>query len=286
MAKATDNPHIKATVDTLLEQMKNPDSLEMVSKSMFRRNSEIPSDNWSLLNRMIMAINDTNDARTFNSWKKIERMVKKGSKAFYILKPKIIKESYSPKQFDTDGNEVKVIKCVGFLPQPEFRYEDTDGEPVDYSADREMPEFLGKEVAEKWNLTVSQDFANPSYYAYYSPIKEQINMATDDQQTFFHELCHASDDRILKSQGKALALGQDPVQEIVADFASCVLMHMVGLKASSASTYSYVKRYAVQLNKDVVDSVIPLVNRIGKVVDLIVKEMDAIREEQGELVEA
>jgi hypothetical protein len=68
---------------------------------------------------------DTKDARGIRQWNKVNRYVKKGSKGFYILVPNIKKI-----EDEEAGEERKVL--VGFLARPVFRYEDTDGEPLEY----------------------------------------------------------------------------------------------------------------------------------------------------------
>ncbi len=93
IAPETKNKHIKEAMDTLLK-MFNEDNLPKVAKAVFK-GREIPSDHWSFLNRILMYLNDTEDARGFKQWQQAGRYVKKGSKAFYILAPmfkKVIEE--------------------------------------------------------------------------------------------------------------------------------------------------------------------------------------------------
>lgn len=280
MSKMYDNSKVKATIDSLLDMFTNPDSLLTVAKSMFRRNTKIPSDNWSVLNRIIMFLHGTNDARSFNAWKSVGRSIKAGEHAFYIIKPRVIQIPLKDKDgnpiLDENSEEKKEIKVVGFLPTPEFAVEQTDGKPVDYGCDETMPEFKGIEVAKKWGITVSQGFANPSYYGFYNPEQGKIEIATPNQQTFFHELCHASDDKVLRKMGAKMVNGENAEQEIVAEFSACVLMMMCGLKAGTGNTYSYIKSYASNKDKPIGECVIPLINRISRVIDNIMKEMENV----------
>lgn len=167
----------------------------------------------------------------------------------------------------------KIQKLVGFQPTPVWPVEQTEGKEVDYKIDKELPDFMCKEVAEKWDIKVKQSFDNPSFYAYFSPDKKEIIMATDNQQTFFHELVHVADEKV---QGK-IKNGQDETQEIVAEFGASVLMRMFGLKAGTKNTYEYVKMYADNLSKDPIDAVIPLVSRISKAIELILKESENLQ---------
>ena len=110
---------VKQVLETILEKFKSGDIPEVVAYSMFPI-SDIPSAKWSLLNRTLMFIAGTADARGYKQWLKVNRYVKKGSKALYILVPYIKKEE------NDEGEEVE--RLVGFLSRAVFRYEDTEGE--------------------------------------------------------------------------------------------------------------------------------------------------------------
>jgi len=112
---------VKGAIDTLLKMFEE-ENLDKVTRAVFKGN-DIPADNWSFLNRLIMYINGTDDARGFRQWQQVNRYVKKGSAAFYILAPMIVK--FKDKE---TGEEQKIIQ--GFKAVPVFRIEDTDGEPV------------------------------------------------------------------------------------------------------------------------------------------------------------
>ena len=65
--------HIKEAVNKLLTifQEKN---LEKVAHAVFR-GKDIPADKWSFLNRVLMYLNDTEDARGFRQWQEVGRYV-------------------------------------------------------------------------------------------------------------------------------------------------------------------------------------------------------------------
>ncbi len=75
----------KEAMETLLKIFKE-DNLEKVARAVFN-GGDIPADKWSFLNRLLMYLNNTEDARGFRQWQQVGRHVKKGSKAFYILAP-------------------------------------------------------------------------------------------------------------------------------------------------------------------------------------------------------
>jgi len=271
------NEKVKGEIEGLLKMFKEPESLETVAKSMFRRGIDIPSDNWSILNRLIMMRHGTMDARGPKAWFKIGRKVLKGGN-FCIIAPKLwlkpVLDNDGQPVLDANGKEKKIPILVGFNPIAVWPVEKTEGKEVDYKMDKEMPKFLCEKVAKSWGLSIKQTFDNPSFYAYFSPTKGEIVMATENQQTFLHELAHACDEKI---QGK-LKEGQEPLQEIAAEMAACVLMRMLGLKnIGTKNTYDYISKYADQMGKDPIDAVIPLVSRIGKIVDLILKTNDEVQ---------
>ena len=76
---STRKERIMEAMETVLKAFEsNP---EKVALAIFRGNGK-PSDSWSFFNRLIMLMNETEDARGFRQWEKAGRRVKKGAKAF------------------------------------------------------------------------------------------------------------------------------------------------------------------------------------------------------------
>ena len=73
--------------------------------------AHIPSENWSLCNRLLMVIAGTIDARGYGQWKEADRYVKKGTKAIYIVVPYI-------KHKEIDDEETNRITGFGLQPVP------------------------------------------------------------------------------------------------------------------------------------------------------------------------
>ena len=73
-------------VNSLLTMFSKQDFPQQVAWSIIRRDPNeplIPSDGWSVCNRLIMRIcGGTDDARTYLQWKAVGRHVNKGAKAF------------------------------------------------------------------------------------------------------------------------------------------------------------------------------------------------------------
>jgi hypothetical protein len=64
---------IKEAMETLLKIFKE-DNLEKVARAVFR-GSDIPADKWSFLIRVLMYLNETDDARGFRQWQQVGRYV-------------------------------------------------------------------------------------------------------------------------------------------------------------------------------------------------------------------
>ena len=76
------NNKVSQTLDAVLDRFKSGDIPQAVSYAMFPI-PDLPSSRWSLLNRTIMFISGTCDARGYKQWQQAGRFIKKGSKAVY-----------------------------------------------------------------------------------------------------------------------------------------------------------------------------------------------------------
>jgi len=124
MTLPDNNPRIKEAMDTLLK-MFDEENLEKVARAVFRsEGSSIPADKWSFLNRILMYLHNTEDARGFRQWQQVGRYVKKGSKAFYIIAP-VTRKITAEKNLES-GEMVREERTVlaGFKGIPVFRIED------------------------------------------------------------------------------------------------------------------------------------------------------------------
>ena len=79
----------------------------------------VPSNHWSLSNKIIMLLNDTSDARGFAQWKKVGRHICKGQKAFHILAPRMVKVKEENEECNKEAK--KKYRLIGFMPIPVFR---------------------------------------------------------------------------------------------------------------------------------------------------------------------
>lgn len=260
------NEKVKSVLNTIVEKFKSgeiPGAVAMASFPIL----DIPSSKWSLTNRTLMFISGTSDARGFRQWKSVNRWVKKGAKAIYILVPCF------GKQIDNETGEEKEILRF-FKPSPVFMCEDTEGEPLDYEQ-IELPELPLVERAEKWGISVKAVPGNYHYRGYYSSVRKEIGLATPEEKTFFHELAHAGHDKI----NGGLNPGQDPLQEIVAELSAQALCRLVGknMAYSTGNSYKYIQKYANKLNLSPHSACLKVLGETEKVLNLILKTEADIR---------
>lgn len=230
------NDKVKATLCSILERFKNGDIPEAVAFSMFPI-PNIPSAKWSLINRTLMFLAGTQDARGFKQWREADRYVRRGAKSFYILVPHLKKV-----EDEDTGEEKQVLK--GFLVKPVFRVEDTGGKPLDYQR-IELPRFALMEKAEEWGISVKAIPGNYRYYGYFSLQRKEIALATPEEMTFFHELAHAGHEKL----DKGFKEGEDPLQEVVAELSALALCRLVGKTGDKhlGNSFRYIEHYAKTL---------------------------------------
>jgi len=261
------NERVKAVLQGILERFKSGDIPKAIAFSMFPI-PQIPSARWSLMNRMLMFMANTRDARGIRQWNKAGRKVRKGAKAIYILVPWFIKE----KNEETD-EETNILR--GFMGKPVFRVEDTEGESLAYEKKIPLPDFPLMERAREWNIAVSGAYSGPGAYGVYLSDEKAIYLATPEEMVFFHELCHAAYERAMgKFQKERLW-----AEEIVAELSAQVLCQLVGKRADGTlgNSYRYIERYAKVAGLSPISACLRVIDDVEKVLSLILR-----REENSE----
>ena len=248
--------NVKLVLDSILERFKSGDIPQAVAYSMFPI-PDIPSAKWSILNRTIMFLSGTQDARGYRQWQQVNRYVKKGSKCFYILVPYI-------KKVETDEGDKNAL--YGFGCKGVFPVESTDGEELSYEG-IELPKLPLMERAEEWGISVK---AIPGSYCYsgsYSPVRKEISLCTKEESVFFHELAHCSHEKVI---GK-LKMGQDPLQEIVAELSAHALCRIVGKSGEKfiGNCFKYIEMYSQKIKMSPYSACIKVMNDVEKVLNLI-----------------
>lgn len=261
-----ENINVDKAIASLLWRFEQPDSLNVISKAiMFKKGIPLPSDNYSLLNKCIMVANDTIDCRGYKAWAKVGRKCLKG-RTFFIIAPNLITIR------DKEDKSITKKICVGFRPVLVWPYEGTEGEPIDYKLDKELPELKLMNVAEKLGLKVSQTFENGLFNGYYNPNNKEIVLATDDQKTFCHELVHAVHDKLKReATGKGLKGGQDAGQEIIAEFSAVVLCNIMGLKVNEKRARDYILSYSNEVKKKSIRGIAEFLPKIDKIIKYILE---------------
>jgi hypothetical protein len=267
------NEKLKLALESVLQRFESGDIPEAIAYSTFPV-YDIPSARWSLLNRLLMFIAGTRDARGIKQWNQAGRHVKKGAKAFTILAPRIIKkvaESNGNGEDDEEleeGDQGETIKVLaGFLGVPVFRVEDTEGEPLVYETIK-LPELPLMEVAQSCGVSVSGIPWDRLYYGFFRQDRNEIALATEEETVFFHELSHVAHQKVL---GGELRNGQDWKQEIVAELSAAVLCHLFGKTPSKhlGSNYRYISRYAGEAGLTPVQGCLGVMKDVESVLSLI-----------------
>lgn len=254
---------VQEVLRAIVARFEAGDIPEAIALSMFPI-PNIPAAKWSLLNRTLMFLAGTQDARGYRQWQEAGRQVKKGAKAFLILAPRFRKKI---EEEDEEG-----VILTGFLSVPVFRLEDTEGAPLDYEQ-LELPELPLLEVAQTWGISVKTIPGNYRYYGYFSQTRQEIALASREECIFFHELAHASHKKVLGQ----LKPGQDWKQEIVAELAAAVLCKMVGKTAEHlGNAYCYIARYAAQAKLGVAQACLRVMSETEQVLNLILKPAEAL----------
>ena len=155
---------------------------------------------------------------------------------------------------------------TGFRAVPVFRYEATEGDPINRQEyePRQLPPLA--DVASRFGCKV--EYLGPgldsSYYGFYSPNRQEIRLCTHHESTFFHELAHAAHHRV---QGN-MKPGQDWKQEVVAELSAAVLCRVYGIQYDG-NAYRYIARHADKAKKDVLRACTAVLADVEKVLSEI-----------------
>jgi len=246
---------IKTALKKILGCFESGNLPRAISYSVFPA-ANIPSSKWSLINRILMFLSDTQDARGFRQWNEVNRHVKKGAKAIHILVPRIVKHE------NDEGDEEE--RLAGFMARPVFRIEDTEGETVEYEQVK-LPNLPLMEKAREWGISVKPVPGNQSYYGYFSRQKKEIGLASKEETVFFHELAHAAHKRLVGTNRS-----QQWKKEIVAELAAAIMCQIVGKTSKYlGNNHRYIEHYAKKANLNPVQGCLKVISDVEKVLGLI-----------------
>ena len=266
---------VRQALSVIVEKFKSGEIPEAVAMATFPA-ANVPSGKWSFLNRTLMFLSGTEDARGFRQWQEVKRKVKKGAKATYILVP-----CFQKKLDEETGEEKDILRY--FKATPVFKVEDTEGEKLDYQM-IEVPELPLMERAREWGISVKAVPGNRGYYGYYSPKGKEIALASPEGKVFFHELAHAGHERLKGG----IENGQDPFQEIVAELCSQALCRLTGHEAdgSFGHSYRYIEGYAQKLKMTPHTACLKVLCETEKVLKLILNGEPQTVKDQESLIPA
>ena len=255
---------IQSAITTLMAMFAGGNFPAQVAMTIIRKaeGDTVPSDSWSLGNRLLMGAQATSDARGFRQWGEVGRHVKKGSKAIHIFAPltKKIKE-----KDDVTGEETERFIIVGFKPIPVFRLEDTEGEPLptfDYTP-KVYPPFF--DVADKLGITVEYKALRSDYYGRYTSGQGKIELCSEDAVVYYHELAHAVHDTFVD-----LRTCEKAKKEIVAEFAAVTLCELSGVSGYEWQGYKYIQHYCADSKPEtVLKRIMGVLNDVEKIIAIV-----------------
>ena len=257
---------IKDSVDSLMEMFKSGQFPQKIAMSIIRRHDgdTIPSDDWSLGNRTLMLAQHTVDARGYKQWLEVNRFVKKGSHAIYILAPftRKVKEKDM-----TTGEELEKVIVTGFRAIPVFPYESTDGEPLpeyDYRPQKYPPFF---DVAEKLNLKVAYRPMRGDYLGRFSSRNNQLELCSQDAVVYYHELAHAVHNTFVD-----LRVYDPDKAEVIAEFSAVVLCALSDIHGYESQAYRYIQHYCKkdeQKPEGVMKKIMSVLSDVEKIINIV-----------------
>ena len=273
--KKTKDEIIKDAVDQLMNMFQSGKLPERVAFSIIHRHpgDVIPSDSWSIGNRILQMLQGTTDARGYKQWQEAGRQVKKGARAIHILAPLACKVRDRNK---LTGEEVEKVIVRGYRPIPVFRYEDTDGAPLPYDhtyQPRCCPKFF--DVADKLCINVSYRPISGKYLGKYTLRTNSIQLCSQDAIVYYHELSHA-----IHATFVDLRVFNREKAEVVAEFSALVLANIAGLSGFEAQGFEYIEHYAKEhSHNSVMQEIFSVLNDVEKIVTTVLN----VSEDEAEL---
>ncbi|MBP7509287.1 MAG: hypothetical protein KA807_15850 [Prolixibacteraceae bacterium] len=253
------NNKVQMVLHSILEKFKTGDVPKAIAYAMFPVIG-IPSDKWSYMNKMIMFLSGTIDARGIRQWNRVGRSVKSGAKAIYILVPYFVK---GKRRIEDDENEI----LKGFLAKPVFRVEDTEGALLEYEKKIPLPDLPLLERAKEWGITVSTIAPDRKFLGVYISNIKEIAITSPEEIVFFHELAHAAYELCI---GK-LKPGQRWDQEITAELSAQALCHLTGKAPGKTlgNTYWYIERYAAEADLKPITACLQVIHDVEMILNFI-----------------
>jgi hypothetical protein len=153
---------------------------------------------YSVNNRMILMFEGAVNVKGYMQWKKLNRTVKKGAKAIWILEPKIRKIGLEKEKDEKTSEETIKKKVYGFKSVPVFDYRDTEGDELPLRAlTTDSKIYLDELVGCAYQLSFPVDFIDLPYSVggkltcdgiiFLNAVHSEV----ENTGTLVHELAHA-----------------------------------------------------------------------------------------------
>lgn len=258
---------VKATLEKIVDIFSTKELPAHIANT-YLKSLDIPSDKWSLNNRMIMImIGRTVDARNFNDWKAVGRSIRRGQKAFHIMAP----SPYTITEIDEETKQETKKTIMFYKAVPEFSIEQTEGREVKYVEEPKTILPLRK-VAEKYGSKVKYDRSFKGEYG--STNGKDIRLCSEDQDVFFHELIHLVEGKLYNDTTFVKGTAKYNEQELIAELGACVLAEIYGFDIKSRA-FSYIQGYHQEKSKKQIGELcIKLMKRIENILnDIFEKEI-------------
>lgn len=207
---------------------------------------DTPMSHWSPLNQLLVFMTTNSlDCRGYRQWQSVNRYVKKGARATYILVP-LIKTAENE-----NGEEQKHL--LGFKTVPVFPLHATEGESLpEIKVPEKKPNLY--DIAKALNIKVIYEGMSGAYGSckFDATI---IRLGNTHPAVFYHELAHAV--RLKKGWYRKTDYAGE---EVIAETVACTLAKLLDDEDITANTSEYIKYYA----NDSIQKVINFLSEISK----------------------
>lgn len=278
------NPTVTQATADILEAFRTGKLAQPLAQTFLQHG--LHCEKWSFTNQMLVHLFGHKDAATYKQWQGMGRQVKRGSTAFYLMRPNV----RLARVVDEETGEERTVQAGlrGFgwfavhgledtVPIPGFQGESYDASVATGRAFVSTLPLL--DVANAWDIEVVTYQGHQGRGLGYARPGQQIGLGVANLSTWAHELVHQAEHRL----GALTKRGQDREQEIVAELGGAVLLTVLGqpTEADWGGAYRYIKSYAkAKDDEGMLREVMQLTGRMAAAVKHILDEAEALRGEQ------
>lgn len=254
-----------AALKPILDMFRSGDIPEATERTLLKEpdGNERPIDRWSFNNQLLAWAARTEDARTFKQWKTVGRHVL-GPSDFRIWAPIMVPKATGHK--GPDGKPLTRMILIGYRTIPEFRIENTDGDPVPEHIDEPKPANAPPlmEVANVWKMNVIYAWAKDENLT--TEFNGGVLLHSHDLVAFFSALAHEAHKRF---KGKDYKDVEGWKKKVVAEIATAALIQHVGLDAGEPVHYPQIDAYAREAGFEPLEAVLQTLRDVKGVMSQI-----------------